>query len=349
MLGMSHENKTNPGNIMRALLILIGLSHSFSTIAQTEDAIPVTVKPLNEVLIERKLSANAQVVAKNAAQISAEVSAVVTKVHVDVGDLVEVGDVIVTLDAKDWQLQKEQASANTRAAQARLTQAQIRLDRAKELETSQYISADDLLARETDVAVMKADLLRLKVAEKTANRQLAKTKIVAPFAGVITHRQAQMGQLLSIGSPVVRLVQATEIEINAKIPSHLATQLSQASSMAFVSKTAETEVELLILTPVVETQAAIQNARFKPLTSGPLIGQTGQLVWYINGQSLSADLVTKRGGQLGVFVAQGNQAKFIPLVNAQEGRPVTIEGQPSWQVIVGGRERLQDGQAIQVK
>ena len=94
----------------------------------------------------------------------------------------------------------------------------------------------------------------------------------------------------------------------------------------------------------------MQTARFKPLGE-VLVGQTGQLVWYLPGQLLSADLVVKREGQLGVFVAKGQQAKFIPLPTAQEGRPVPINETQNWPgpVIIGGRERLQDGQAITVK
>jgi hypothetical protein len=119
--------------------------------------------------------------------------------------------------------------------------------------------------------------------------------------------------------------------------------------MELVTANATFPTTLIKLSPVVETQAAVQNARFSATEAAPLVGQTGQLVWYLTGRSLSADLVTKRAGQLGVFVAQNNQAKFIPLPDAQEGRPVAIETNPNWQVIVGGRERLQDGDPILVK
>ncbi|MCX7553361.1 efflux RND transporter periplasmic adaptor subunit [Marinicella sp. S1101] len=330
---------------------LIVLLFTFSVSAQTNQpaAIPVTTKPLAAVLIEQRLSANAQVVAKNAAQIAAEVTATVANINVDIGDAVKQGDLLVQLDVTDWQLQLDQAVANTAATQARLKQAQVRLDRAKELETSQYISADDLLARDTDVAVLKADLMRFKVAEKTARRQLEKTTITAPFDGVVSARQAQLGQLMAVGGPVVSLVQTTDAEIHAKIPSHLANQLSRASRMELVTQNASYPTTLIQLTPVVETQAAMQNARFRASEGAPLVGQTGQLVWYLSGRSLSADLITKRAGQLGVFVAENNQAKFIPLPGAQEGRPVAIEANHNWQVIVGGRERLQDGDLISVR
>ena len=322
---------------------------TFISQAQQPSSVPVTVKPLKEVLIERRLTANAEVKALNAAQLSSEITAAVRQIHADVGDKVNKGDLLVSLDNIDVNLQFEQAKANVQAAKARLAQAESRLKRANELKQGQYVSADDLLARETDVAVFKSELLRLKVASKSALRQVDKTKIRAPFDGVITVRQAQLGQLLVINSPVIVLVQTTDKQVYADIPSHLAEQLSDADRMMFVNKDIESQVELIQLTPVIEQQSGLQLARFKPLNKKILIGQTGQLIWYLKGQLLSADLLVKRDGQLGVFIFEHGIAKFMPLPNSQEGRPTPINGLPNWQVIIGGRERLQDGQAITLK
>ncbi len=335
---------------MRFLLLLV---FTYNAGAQTAElpTIPVTVKAISDVLIERRLTANAQVVAQNNSQLSAEITAVVKQIHADIGDVVAAGDLLVSLDVVDLNLQLDQAKANSQAAQARLTQAELRLQRAKEIKT--YISSDDLLARETDVAVLRADLLRLKVAEQTAQRQLDKAQIIAPFTGVVTARQAQLGQLLVMGSPVLNLVQVTNAEIQAKIPSQLAAQLSSADRLEFVADNQNYAVELIQLSQVVDAQAALQSARFKPTDQQPAIGQTGQLVWYLNGQLLSADLVVKRAGKLGVFIAESKQnntqAAFIELPAAQEGRPVALDEVPDWQVIIGGRERLQDGQSISIK
>ena len=338
---------STPGELTVRLFLLLIIS--FASSAQQEIAtIPVTVKPLSDVLIERRLSANAEVMALNDSLLSAEISAVVSALHVDVGDVVKKGDLLLSMDTIDANLELDQAKANTQAAKARLAQAELRLNRAKELEQSQYISADDLLARETDVAVLRADLLRFKVAEKSAARKTEKTQIKAPFDGIITARQAQQGQLLVMGAGMFQLAQSTGAEIHAKIPSHLANQLAQADRTLFMSKDHEIAVELIQLSSVIEQQTGMQMARLKPQAEIK-IGQTGQLVWFLKGQLLSADLVVKRQGKLGVFIANNGQAQFMPLDGAQEGRPVAMQETPDWDVIIGGRERLQNGQAITVK
>ncbi len=332
--------------LLICLLLFISISHS-----QDLPVVPVTSKPFSAALIERRLTANAQVVAKNNSQISAEISAVVNEIYVDAGDTVAAGEMLISFDATDIDLQLQQAQANSQAAQARLSQAELRLKRAQEMKT--FISADDLLARTTDVAVLKADLMRLKVAEQTAQRQINKTQIRAPFDGVVTVRQAQLGQLLAVGSAVLSLVQITDTEIQAKIPSHLADSIITADRLEFVDQKHSYTVELLQLSPVVDQQAAVQTARFKATDIPPSIGQTGQLVWYLKDQLLSADLLVRRGGKLGVFVvnnsSSGPVAEFIELPAAQEGRPMPIDGAPDWQLIIGGRERLQHGQSISIK
>ncbi|TDR20367.1 efflux RND transporter periplasmic adaptor subunit [Marinicella litoralis] len=332
---------------MRYLLLFI-ITLSASAQPESQPSVPVTTQPLTAVLIERRLTANAEVMSVNNTQLSSELTAVVSELHVDVGDEVKQGDLLLTMDVLDLNLQLDQAKANSQAAQARLQQAELRLKRANELKQSQYISADDLLGRETDVAVLRAELLRLKVAEKIATRQLDKAQITAPFDGVVTNRQAQQGQLLTLGSPIMHLVQLSDKQIHANIPNHLSRQLATADRIVFSQNNQEIPVELIQLSPVIEQQSSLQTARFKPLAE-VLVGQTGQLVWYLKGQLLSADLVVKRAGQLGVFIVNDKQAKFMPLPNAQEGRPVPMSVTPDWQVIIGGRERLQDGQAIKLK
>ncbi len=331
----------------RFFLVFLVISHA--VFAQNNAPVQVTAKPLKSVLIERKLSANAEVKALNDAPVSAEITAVVKHIHADVGDVVNEGDVLLTLDQVDYELQLAQAKANLQSTHARLQQAELRLQRANELKQNQYISADDLLARETELAVQKAEYQRLLVAQKTAQRQLAKTTIRAPFNGVVSNRTAQVGQLLSPGAVVLNLIQTQNREVLAMIPSQLVPTIDQAKELRFVNQQISTPVELLKLSPVINQQSSVQKARFKISGELPAIGQTGQLIWRLDDAMLSADMVVKRKGQLGIFTVDGNQAKFRVLPNAQQGRPVPIDKTLDWQVIVGGRDRLQNGDAIAVK
>ena len=328
---------------MRILLLLFG-----PTLALAQTGVPVTTQPLTEVLVERALSAPAEVVSANRASIAAEVSAVIAEIHADVGQSVEQGQPLLTLDAADYQLALDQARANLASNAARIKQAEIRLQRAKELSDKQYIAADDLLARETDVVVLKAERKALEVAVASAKRNMAKCAIEAPFNGVVTERAGQVGSFVAIGAPLVTFVETDQIEVDAEIPAHLADSLSQASELSFASDGRQWPVTVDRLSPVIEPGLRAQRARLQFTASAAPIGLSGELNWRIEGGLLPADLIVRRDGQSGVFVANNDIAQFILLSNAQEGRPVPVSLPADTTVIVGGRERLQDGDAIRV-
>jgi hypothetical protein len=64
---------------------------------------------------------------------------------------------------------------------------------------------------------------------------------------------------------------------------------------------------------------------------------------------LPSNLISRRNGVLGVFVLGSNKARFVPLPNAQEGRPASVDLPDSTLVITMGRERLQDGALVSVQ
>ena len=75
-------------------------------------------------------------------------------------------------------------------------------------------------------------------------------------------------------------------------------------------------------------------------------GTAGRVVWQSAQAHLPPDLVLRRGDELGVFIANGNKAMFVPLPLAQEGRPAPATLPLSSTIIIGGRYQLQDGDAI---
>ena len=61
---------------------------------------------------------------------------------------------------------------------------------------------------------------------------------------------------------------------------------------------------------------------------------------------LPSNLVSRRNGRLGVFLHLGGKAVFTPLPGAQEGRPVAIDLPLQSEIIIHGRDRVQDGDTV---
>ena len=330
----------------------LGLWQSSGLMAQATGPAPtrVEVRPLAEVLVPLERSAPADVRAMNTTALAAEVTAVMTAIHAEVAQAVNQGELLVELDETDYQLALEQAEASLEASRAQKAQADVRLSRARELAVDQHVSADELLARETDVMVLQAQIRLNQVAVAMAQRNLDKTRIEAPFDGVVTERTAQLGGLVTPGAPLLTLTQTDRIELHAEIPDELAGTLPGSGSMRFESRGESWPVKLTRLSPVIDVARRSRQARLDFVQGAAAPGRSGELLWQVDAGVLPASLLVRRQGQLGVFVAtSGGKAVFRPLPGAQEGRPATVDLPPDTPVVVTGRERLQDGDPIAVQ
>ena len=324
------------------MLVLLAIAQN----ALAQSPVPVRVQTLAEVLVEVEFSAPAEVQSLNSAMLSAEVDAVVESVLADVGQQVGTGQTLIQLDPADYQLVLSQARAGFTADKAQKAQADARLKRAQELSARQYISDDDLLARTTEVSVAAAQIELQQAAVALAQHNLEKCRVASPFNGVVVERFAQKGAYVTPGTPLLRLVQTDQFELDAEIPDEQADTLRRASSIRFESRGESWPVELLRLSPVVEAERRNRRARFGFTADAPAPGRSGELVWQADKGMLPVNLVLRRNGQLGVFLNRANTAVFTPLPAAQEGRPVAVNLPPDSEIIVQGRERLQDGDPI---
>jgi len=328
-------------------IILICLCMPVSAWAQA--GISVRTQPLSEVLVEFERRAPAEVRALNDSSISAEVSAIVLSVHADVGQIVAKGDLLLELNPTDYQLNLKQARANLASSQARLSQAKAKLNRARTLGDNQYISADELLERETDVMVFNAQIQANEVAVSIAQRNLDKCSLTAPFDGVVGKRMAQVGSFVRNGDPLIAVTQVDQFELNAEIPDSQADEVRNTGLIRFESRGQAWPVELLRLSPVIESQGRTRQARFSFVAEAPSIGRSGELAWRVGAGMLPANLISRRNGILGVFLLDSGKARFASLPGAQEGRPAKVDLPASSLVITMGRERLQDGASVSVQ
>lgn len=328
-------------------ILLIGLLMPASLWAQ--GGVSVRTQDLNEVLVDFERRAPAEVRALNDSIVASEVSSVVLSVHADVGQVVKKGDLLLELNPVDYQLNLKQAEANLASSRARLSQADAKLKRARTLGDSQYISADELLERETDVMVFNAQIQANEVAVSIARRNLDKCSLLSPFDGVVGKRMAQVGNFVRNGDPLIAVTQVDEFELDAEIPDGQADEIRVTSAIRFESRGQSWPVELLRLSPVINSQGRTRQARFTFSGNAPAVGRSGELVWRVGTGMLPSNLISRRNGVLGVFLLESDTVRFEPLPGAQEGRPVSVDLPPTTRVITLGRERLQDGVSVTVQ
>ena len=332
--------------IIRKTTVLALVAALAPVLAQAETA--VTVRDLGEILVAREFRAPASVIAANRAVVTSQITALIDEITVDVGDHVAKDQLLVRLDPADTQLALAEAEAALAALEAQLLDAEQRLRRAEDLLTRDFVSEDELNARETEVAVIKANRDRQLVAIRDARLALGRTEVTSPFEAAVVERQGQVGNLATPGSPLLTLVQTDGREIDAEIDPRYAAQLATAADVRFISDGRQWPLELARLSSVIEIDTRKIRGRFRFSDVPAPIGSTGEVVWKEPSGLVPVSLIVQRGNALGIFTATDGRARFIAIPAAQEGRPAAVDLPVDTSIVTAGHTRLQDGDPVQI-
>lgn len=188
---------------------------------------PVIVEPMRQTqpVIGR-------LVARESATIAARVAGAVSNVEVEVGDHVAEGDMLVIMDLERFEaevalVEAEVGEIEARAAAARAGEMIARqdLERQEGLRESAAFSqgryddaVQEVLRMESLAAEAEARLRRTLVAFDLARLDLEYGTIRAPFSGVVSERYTETGEYLTVGAPVVTVVNDTNLEIEVAVP-----------------------------------------------------------------------------------------------------------------------------------
>ncbi len=157
------------------------------------------------------LDASGYIVARRRATVSSKVTGKVVEVHLEEGQRVEAGEVIARLDDSNWKAALAQSNAQLEQAQANLVSAQTAYDDAKPIfeRNEQQKTAAVISLQSFDEAKAQYNVARnnLFIAQRgldsaragvvVAQRNLDDTVIRAPFAGIVTEKAAQPGEMVS--------------------------------------------------------------------------------------------------------------------------------------------------------
>jgi len=334
---------------MTASKLILGITLALCAGLAAASAVPVTIAPARDVLIDLEVRAPAQVIAANEAVLTAQISALVKAVHADVGATVKAGDVLIELDDDNARLALQQARASLDALDAQIAQARQRLDHGEELFKRKFIADDELLERRTTLSVLVANRAEQDVAVRTADLNLRRTRITAPFPATVVARQAQVGSLAMPGTALIKVVQSDHREVEADLDPRYSAGLVSADDLRLVSQGKEWPLSLLRLSPVIDSASRIQKGRFGFSGERAPVGATGEVVWRDASGLIPVPLIVQRDGKLGVFVATDGKARFVRIPDAQEGRPAPAATLPhDANVVTRGQARLQDGDELTI-
>ena len=136
----------------------------------------------------------------------------------EVGQRVKAGQVLAQLDATDYQLGAQAAQAQVQAAQTQYDLAAADHKRYAELRAQNFISSAELERRDTTLKAAKATLDQAKAQGSMQTNQKGYATLVADKAGVVLAAEAEPGQVLAAGTPVLRLAYDGPRDVVVSVP-----------------------------------------------------------------------------------------------------------------------------------
>jgi len=188
---------------------------------QGEIAVPVSTAMVDKEIVSGVKSYPANVVPLQETEIRAEVTGYITNIYVNDGAYVNKGQRLYEIDRTRYQAAVDQAKANLEIAKANLDRVQKDLQRYQSLAEKDAIAKQTLDYATTDVSNQKAQVQAAEAALTTAQTNLQRSVIVAPFSGNIGISQVRNGALVSAGSTLLNTISSTnpiavEFQINER-------------------------------------------------------------------------------------------------------------------------------------
>ncbi len=128
-----------------------------------------------------------------------------TQRAVDAGQRVAAGQLLAALDPQDYQLSAQAAQAQLVAAQTQRDVALADYKRYESLRAQGFISGAELERREASLKAAEATLVQARSQSQAQANQVGYARLQATVSGVVTALEAEVGQVLAAGQPVVRL------------------------------------------------------------------------------------------------------------------------------------------------
>ncbi|SKB94904.1 membrane fusion protein, multidrug efflux system [Parapedobacter luteus] len=177
--------------------------------APGQQAIPVTVAEATEETVVGVSDYPGTVVALNETELRAEVSGYITGILVADGASVAKGQKLYEIDRTRYAAEVEQAESNLAIAEANLARLKRDLGRYQKLAEQDAIAKQTLDYAETDFNNAEAQVIAARAALTTAQTNLNRSIITAPFNGTIGISQVRMGALVSAGTTLLNSISST--------------------------------------------------------------------------------------------------------------------------------------------
>ncbi len=309
---------------------------------------PVKLLAVKDLTVDDSDAFLARIDATYRAQLSFQVGGEVEKLLVRMGQGVEKGEVLATLDPKDLQLALD-------AAQAQYALAKTQWERAKSLYSKKLISTDSYDQNETQYKAALASF-------EQAKTDLSYTKIQAPFDGVVSYTYVKPYQVVGEKQEILNLIDNTTLDVSFTLPVSYAESVSLSAlknAEMWVTMDSEPSKRIPGKFKEISTQPNIDTNSYeaivtitRPTDRNLLTGMTGQVHIAKQNKSNAMTLPTsawvnkqESQGEVWVMDSSTQQVSKVTL-SLNESGAIESGLDNNDYVVIAGVERLVEGQVV---
>ena len=280
--------------------------------------------------------------------------------QVEIGSVVKRGQLLMQIDPRDLQLSQSQANASVNAAASNLSLAKAEYERYRELRQKNFVSQAVLDAKEAAYKSALANHEQSNAALNIATNQNSYANLVADADGVVTALQAEAGQVVAAGTPVVQLARTGEKEARISIPEDQVEMVRQVKDMQvriWANQALVLRGQLRELSPVADPATRTYTAKISIPNAPPEVrlGMTATVRFITKADKnlirLPLTALLNEKNQTSIWVIENGAVKSVPVqVGGVMGNEVVIaSGVNAGQMIVtAGVNTLRAGQKVHV-
>lgn len=258
------------GSVLRVLASLALLTGSTPWIAacSPEDRAPAAASAATLATFEVSADAapterqfDGTIEAVNEATISAQTAGRITEIAFDVNDRVPAGAVLLRIHSTEQVAGLTQARAALAESSAREIEAQARYRRIDDMYQRRVVAKAqyDEARAARDAAVAQLDAARAGLA--TANEGVSYTEVRAPFAGVVTQRHVQVGEIVAPGAPLLAAASLDALRVVVEVPQSMTGLVRSARKAAVYADGQRIESTSVTLFPSAQPGSSTFRAR----------------------------------------------------------------------------------------
>jgi RND family efflux transporter MFP subunit len=278
---------------------------------------------------------------------------------VDVGTVVKRGQVLMQLDPQDLRLGQAQAQANLRAAQTNYELARADLKRYQDLRSQNFVSQAVLDQKTAAAHSAQATVEAARAASHEQANQTGYATLESDADGVVTGIDAEVGQVVQAGTPVVRVARTDEKEVVIGVPEDQVDALRDVSDVKvklWADPNRSIPGKIREISPVADPATRTYTVKVSiPPRDDIRLGMTAvvQLAHAKGGAAIKVPLsaLYHDKGVTSVWVIENGAVHLVPVqVGGVSGNDVLLAGgvKPGQTVVTAGVNLLKPGQKVKV-